>query len=63
MEVTLEFISFESVSWETKVLGGGSDDEGPSGEGTAEAAWKPGPRPGSVTAAICILPLFKTKRK
>lgn len=31
MEVTLEFISFESVSWETKVLGGGSDDEGPSG--------------------------------
>lgn len=34
MEVTLEFISFASVPWETEVLGGGWDGEGPSGRRT-----------------------------
>lgn len=47
MEVTLEFISFESISWETKVSGGGLDDEGPSGRGDCRGRNEnQGPGPG-----------------
>lgn len=59
MEVTLESISFEPISRETKVSGGGLGVRSLGEGGLQRRKRKPGPRPGSVTQPYVPYLCFK----